>query len=297
MHDTKYWGGGEVLSRGVRLAIDFDDTQMASDQYFILTGISKGNFDDLSSHTTAASLRQSDLRSTRESTGCLFFKSRLDFSNQTLATLFYFPNKQALSRIVDSARTVLMESFVPNYLGFGHLSRRDLIDTQIRPLAKRLFAQPGKDKAIVILAETYLYVQKGSNNILQRQTYSLHKGRALIKPMMFDRYIISAIGPYLTNPKSNDAAMIKHIFLTNSECINDWFLSNDLLIVDRDFRNCLQFLEKYEMKKKISAKQKKYFQFVKLVRIVSLRKSDESSKVQMDVLNYGRCWVAYYLIQ
>ena len=61
----------EALSRP---AIDFDDTLMASDQYFTLTGISKENFDDLCSRIPAASLRQSDLRSARQSIGCLLVK-------------------------------------------------------------------------------------------------------------------------------------------------------------------------------------------------------------------------------
>ena len=211
----------EALSRP---AIDFDDTQMASDQHFTLMGISKENFDDLCSRIAAVSLRQSDLRSARQSISCLLVKLRLGLSNQILATLFCLPNKRAVSRIVDSARTALMEHFVPNYLGFGHLSRCDLIDTHTRPLAKCLFAQPGEDKAIIILDGTYLYVQKSSNNRLQRRTSSLHKGRAPIKPMMFvstDGCIISAIGPYLADPKNNDAAITKHIFLTNSKGIND----------------------------------------------------------------------------
>ena len=290
----------EALSRP---AIDFDDTLMASDQYFTLTGISKENFDDLCSRIPAASLKQSDLRSARQSIGCLLVKLRLGLSNQTLGTLFCLPNKRAVSRIVDSTRTALMEHFVPNYLGFGHLSRRDLIDTHTRPLVKRLFAQPGEDKAIIILDGKYLYVQKSSNNLLQCRTYSLHKGRALIKPMMFvstDGYIISAIVPYLADPRNNDAAITKHIFLTNSEGINDWFLPNDLLIIDRGFRDCLQFLEKYGMKTRMPAflnKAEKSFQLVKLMRIVSLRNSDGSSKVQMEVLKHGGCSIVYYLIQ
>ena len=142
------------------------------------------------------------------------------------------------------------------YLGFGHLSRRDLIDNHTRALTKRLFTQAGQDKIIVILDGTYLYVQKHRNHLLQHRIYSLHKGRALIKSMMFvstDGYIISEIGPYLADSKKNDAAMTKCIFLINSEAINDWFQPNDLLIVDRGLRNSLRFLEKYGIKTKMPA--------------------------------------------
>ena len=113
-------------------------------------------------------------------------------------------------------------------------------------------------------------------------------------------YIIFAIDPYLANPKNNDAAITIHIFLTNSQCINDWFLPNDLLNVDRGFRDCLEFLEKYEMKTKMFAfvnKAEKHFQFVKPMRIISLGNSDRSMKAQIGVLKHGSCSILYYLIQ
>ncbi|CAF0987348.1 unnamed protein product [Rotaria sordida] len=93
--------------------------------------------------------------------------------------------RRTVSRVIDSARTAIIKHFVPKYLGFSHLTRRELIDNHTRPLAKLLFDQPGEDKAIIILDGTYIYVQKSGNNLLQRRTYSLHKDRALIKPMMF----------------------------------------------------------------------------------------------------------------
>ena len=102
-----------------------------------------------------------------------------------------------------------------------------------------------------------IFASKGSgNDLLQHRTYSLHKGRALIKPMMFvstDGYIISAIGPHFVDTQNNDASITKQIFLTNSENINDWLQPNDLLIVDRGFRYCLQFLENLGLKTKMSA--------------------------------------------
>ncbi|CAF1141189.1 unnamed protein product [Rotaria sordida] len=168
-----------------RLPIDFDDDQMTTDQYLNLTGISKENFFDLCSHIPSTSLGQTSLRSARQSIGCLLVKLRLGLSNQTLASLFSLLDRRTVSRVIDSARTAIIKHFVPKYLGFSHLTRRELIDNHTRPLAKLLFDQPGEDKAIIILDGTYIYVQKSGNNLLQRRTYSLHKDRALIKPMMF----------------------------------------------------------------------------------------------------------------
>ncbi|CAF5085800.1 unnamed protein product, partial [Rotaria sp. Silwood1] len=153
-----------------RPPIDFDDDQMTTDQYLSLTGISKENFFDLCSHIPSPSLRQTSLRSARQSIGCLLVKLRLGLSNQTLASLFSLLDRRTVSRVIDSARTAIIKYFVPKYLGFSHLTRRELIDNHTRPLAKLLFDQPGEDKAIIILDGTYIYVQKSGNNLLQRRT-------------------------------------------------------------------------------------------------------------------------------
>ncbi|CAF4439115.1 unnamed protein product, partial [Rotaria magnacalcarata] len=191
------------------------------------------------------SLRNTQLRSSYQAIGCLLVKLRLGLSNSVLSLLFSLPDVKAVSRVLDSARTSLMEHFVPRYLGFQHISRQDVIDKHTRPLAARLFTKPGDNNAILILDGTYVYVQKSANNIVQRKTFSLHKGRPLIKPMMLvstDGYIISAIGPYLANARNNDASITKHIMLNNREGIIDWLEPNDVLIVDRGFRDSLPLL-------------------------------------------------------
>ncbi|CAF1498316.1 unnamed protein product [Didymodactylos carnosus] len=222
-----------------RSPIDFD--RLTEEQCFILTGLTKNNFLDVCSDIPPTSLRQSELRSVKQAIGCLLIKLRLGLSNVVLATLFSLPNKKGVSGIVESAREAFMAHFVPKHLGFEHISRQDVITKHTRPLAKRLFTNPGDDAAILILDGTYIYVQKSANNIVQRRTFSLHKGRPLIKPMMVvasDGYIISAIGPYLADYQNNDASMTKHIMMNNREGVTDWLKPNDVLIVDRGFRDC-----------------------------------------------------------
>ncbi|CAF4809681.1 unnamed protein product [Rotaria magnacalcarata] len=229
-----------------RPTIDFNEYDRFTDhEYFILTGIKKNDFINLCSMVPPNSLRNTQLRSSYQAIGCLLVKLRLGLSNSVLSLLFSLPDVKAVSRVLDSARTSLMEHFVPRYLGFQHISRQDVIDKHTRPLAARLFTKPGDNNAILILDGTYVYVQKSANNIVQRKTFSLHKGRPLIKPMMLvstDGYIISAIGPYLANARNNDASITKHIMLNNREGIIDWLEPNDVLIVDRGFRDSLPLL-------------------------------------------------------
>ena len=143
-----------------RPAIDFDDDQMTTNQYLNLTSISKENFFDLCSHIPSTSLRQTDLPSARQSIGCLLVKLRLGLSNQTLALLFSLLDKRTVSRVIDSVRAAIIKHFVPKYLGFSHLTRRELIDNHTRPLAKLLLDQGEEDKAIIVLDGTYICVQR-----------------------------------------------------------------------------------------------------------------------------------------
>lgn len=215
--------------------------------YYVLTGLTSQQFDALCSRIPSTAIKHSDLRSPRSAIACLLVKLRLGLSHEVLATLFGFQNRKTVGRILDSARQALIKYFVPNHLGFSHISRDDVIDNHTRPLAKKILAN-GEEKAILILDGTYIYIQKSAHNMLQRKTYSMHKGRPLVKTMMIvstDGYIVSMLGPYFADYKNNDAEITKNIIYNNKEEILDWLKPNDILVVDRGFRDALDDLHKF----------------------------------------------------
>jgi hypothetical protein len=70
----------------------------------------------------------------------------------------------------------------------------------------------------MLLDGTYIYVQKSANNLLRLKTFSLHKNRPLIKPIMIvatDGYIVFAIGRYYSDWWNNDANITNHLLRTN----------------------------------------------------------------------------------
>ena len=159
-----------------------------------------------------------------------------------------------MSRILDSACTVIKRYFVPKYLGFDHVGRQKVIDNHTRPLANILLGDNDPNKCIIILDGTYCYIQKSTNNLLQRRTYSLHKGKPLIKPMMIvssTGYIMSVMGPFLGDERNNDAEITKNMIYNNKQGFTDWLHTGDLVIVDRGFRDCIPDLEKFGYKTKI----------------------------------------------
>ena len=139
-----------------------------------------------------------------------------------------------------------MTSFVPSNLGFQHISRDDVKRKHTRTLARELLvADVTSDPAILVLDGTYVYIQKSANFSFQRRSFSMHKHRPLVKPMMVvttTGYIVSVLGPYLANSKNNDASILNHMVKTNTEEINTWLHEDDILVVDRGFRDSADML-------------------------------------------------------
>ena len=79
-----------------------------------------------------------------------------------------------------------MKDFVPLNLGFGHISRQDIMQHHTTILAREIFAQGSFDTVLALMDGTYIYIQKSSNYFFQRATYSVdkHRHRPLVKPVM-----------------------------------------------------------------------------------------------------------------
>ncbi|CAC5387950.1 unnamed protein product [Mytilus coruscus] len=50
------------------------------------------------------------------------------------------------------------------------------------------------------------------------------------------------VGPYFANAKNNDAAITKHMISVNAEGMNEWLETSDVCVVDRGFRDVIDFL-------------------------------------------------------
>ncbi|CAF4189825.1 unnamed protein product [Rotaria sordida] len=205
--------------------IHFEQSSSLTDtDYYNLIGLTKPQFDKLISFISDSNIiHQSANRSVRTAIGLLLCKLRLD-----------------------SARKALMANFVPKNVGFHHIDRDTIIKNHTTTIAKELIGG-GRDVAIVVADGTYLYVQKSRNNIFQRRSFSIHKHRSLLKPMTIvstTGYIISVLGPFLSDSTNNDANILKHVFFNNMEDVLNWFEEEDKLVVDRGFRDCLNMMNR-----------------------------------------------------
>lgn len=135
------------------------------------------------------------------------------------------------------------DRFIKENHGFGHITRKRVIQ-HTRPLAQTLFGDAATQQAILVLNGTYIYINNSGNVQLRRQSFSLHKGRPLVKPLVIvstTGYFISVTGPYIT--KNNDLTALNHVMNTNIEDICDWVREEDIFVIDRGFRDSLDFLE------------------------------------------------------
>lgn len=119
--------------------IDFDREYAFSDQqYTSLTGLNKNSFNDLLSYISE-NVQNTFVRSARNSLGFFIVNMKSGLCNSILSTLFNI-SKASIRRAIQTVRA-LMENFVPQNLGFQHISRENVIQHYTRPLADSCLAE------------------------------------------------------------------------------------------------------------------------------------------------------------
>ena len=56
-------------------------------------------------------------------------------------------------------------------------------------------------------------------------------------------YIVGIFGPLFSDNNNNDASILKHIIINNYDNILNWIKNNDIMIIDRGFRDSLGALK------------------------------------------------------
>ena len=128
-------------------------------------------------------MRNSSVRSVRAALALFLVKMRLGMSNRVLSSLFRLQSKRVVSRIVHQVAEALLKDFVPYHLGFQHIDRETVLQHHQTSISSQLMTDHD-DQVIIVMDGTYLFIQKSSNNSFQRRSFSMHKYRNLIKPMI-----------------------------------------------------------------------------------------------------------------
>lgn len=239
----------DMITRAVRFTahLNFDVAHsMSNEVMHFWIGLNNEQFDIVLRETPSLTER---CRKPRLALGIYLLKLRTGDSNVRLASQFSM-SRRNFERNIAIVRECLLNDFINRHLGFDHIDRNDVLRRNLL-IPKGLFGNSNNNKAIIICDGTYAYIQKSSNFLFQRLTYSLHKFQNLLKPFLItctDGYIIDVLGPF---PATMSDATIMSNIVNNEENAFNWFFHNgDVLILDRGFRDCVPDLEScgYEVK-------------------------------------------------
>ena len=117
---------------------------------------------------------------------------------------------------MEQAREALIKDFVPKNLAPKTTDRDNLIKHNSY-ISKKLFDSKN-DQLILVADGTYCYCQKSFNKLFQRKSYSVQKGRHLVKPFVIsttDGFIVDIYG--LFEATKNDATILSTLLRTNQD--------------------------------------------------------------------------------
>ncbi|XP_045778261.1 uncharacterized protein LOC123876146 isoform X1 [Maniola jurtina] len=225
-----------ALKTSSSAALNFEDIDSIEDHIFYYwIGLTKVQFNQLLNESPTL------VRMSKGVTALAAYlmKLRTGDPDDRLATLLQIP-RTTLSRLMKKARAYLIENYVPHHLGLNHINRQQLIDRTLMIPSGLFGSENNESKPVVIFDGTY--IQKSSNYMYQKDTYSLHKYRNLVKPFLIvctDGYIIDVLGPYPATMSDSD--IMKEEFKDGST-MREYFQPGDAFILDRGFRDALPLL-------------------------------------------------------
>lgn len=229
----------EVCDEGNRDTIDFGRNNSLGDSRMkVLTGLSRDNFEKLCDFLWIGTCDTIP----RKSLGLYLMRLRLGLSLRGLGAMFNLP-LATISRYLKTTRQQLTQDFVPLFLGFNAITHQEASSMHTRTLAKELFGK-NMDSVVLIMDGTYLYIEKSNHFALRRPTYSMHKGRHLVKPFTVcttDGYIVDMLGPFCA--RNNDSTILNSLIMEAGSLMREWLTGDDCLILDRGFRDSLTLLD------------------------------------------------------
>ncbi|OXA52003.1 hypothetical protein Fcan01_13830 [Folsomia candida] len=225
--------------------LDFGkNSHIKPEDYHLLLGVTRDQFLELL-EICRHHIHSSSNRSVENALALFLMKMRLDLPQKVLALLFGIDGQQRVSETITRVAEVLDREFVPYNLGCGEMHlNREMAESHDSEFYHRILDTPPKSLHVTCDA-TYLNIQKPSNFEVQRKTFSLHKFRNLVKPMLIvfaDGYILDADGPWFSDFKNNDANILEKIVnRAGAGTLLILLQPGDVFILDRGFRD---FVEK-----------------------------------------------------
>jgi hypothetical protein len=219
----------------------FEDMQKVDNELVMkITGFNKDDFMFIMNQLK--SINNSPIRKKSQALAVYLFWLKTGLSQALIGTFFGIDKEGRVGFYCDQIRNAFKTDFVDQFLGAAHLAREDFLLKNTETV-KTLF-DLDNNQLVIICDGTYIYCEKSLNNYLQRLLYTDQKKRPLIKPFVIctsNGYIIDVLGPFPA--KNNDATILDEILKSNDN-LKNLLKPNDLVILDRGFRDIIKKLEK-----------------------------------------------------
>lgn len=192
--------------------------------------------------TYLSSIRETQVRSARTCLGVYLTKLKTGLSSKILTKLFQV-SKDSIRRAINRSEKIDYK-YLRHIISVSNMQQEKISLETTRPLAQTVFGE-GLHPAILVLDGTYKYIQKSSQFRFQRRSYNLRKHQPLIKMMVVastSGYFVSVIEPCLSDAQNNDAKILKHMFAHDKEEIVNLVKDGDVFVVDKGFRDSVDFL-------------------------------------------------------
>lgn len=164
---------------------------------------------------------------------------RTDLPREDIANALHI-SCATVDRQLRLARAAMETDFVYEHVNV--LKNHEDLVKHNTTMCRALFCYNNEDRAVLICDGTYIFTNKSRNYEFQKLTYTDKKKRNFIKIMMIvttDGTIVYSLGPYSAH--DNDAKILRNISETTDALDN--LRENDVLMLDRGFRDCVKFFE------------------------------------------------------
>lgn len=224
-----------------------DENDFTDEEFRTFFSLTKPQFEDLRTFCDRVPCQGGDRYVSKKDLLLFLCKLRQGLSDEFLSVMFGYPTRQSASLAVTTVKQSLMQRFVPTNIGFDAITREQYIERHVTEFSNILYnSEPDIPRVIAVIDGTYSYIHKSTNFRTLRQSFCRHKGRHLVKPALIvapDGYILEIQGPYFSDSRNNDAAMLQHAFETDMERMNRWFQEGDILVLDRGYRDATELLD------------------------------------------------------
>lgn len=199
------------------------------------SGLSNNEFNQLFNSIPSLLIMCKNIESVEKATLHVYLmKLRTGLSDETIGS------NLGISRI-NKARKSLLTDFVPMYVNC--LYEREQLQSFTTALVRELFCNGDEQKAALIFDGTYIYINKSGNFSFQKFTYNDQKKRNFVKPMMVVAPNGVILYVYGLNPAIKNDASIIHDMINRHAAVFEQMNSNDVIILDRGFRDCAAALK------------------------------------------------------